>query len=183
MMIPSGPNAEIGAPLRERKEARRLAIVRNLEQAAAYPVGDKIAALAIGLDAIEIADRCRVTKSRHFLRREIDHLHVAGHLGREVRGHLAPRRDHKPPVLSLARSFKNLDPGASYCLIISPFAMSISAIRSTSAAYSLPLASASPVGLSRPLTHSIVTTFPSGPSFEMKPLPSFFIGSPLTFDP
>src|SRR3954453_13665636 len=39
------PYAEIGAPLRERKEARRLAIVRGVEQAAAYPVGDKIAAL------------------------------------------------------------------------------------------------------------------------------------------
>ena len=71
-------HAEIGASLRERKEARRLAIFRNLEQAAAYPVGDKIAALAIGLDAIEITGRCRVTKSRHFLRREIDRLHVAG---------------------------------------------------------------------------------------------------------
>src|SRR5258705_171289 len=52
------PHAEIGAALRERKEARRLAIVRNVEQAAAYPVGDKIAALAIGLDTIEIAGRC-----------------------------------------------------------------------------------------------------------------------------
>src|SRR5215212_9884318 len=59
-------HAQIGAPLRERKEARRLAIVRDIEQAAAYPVGDKIAALAIGLDTIKIAGWCRITKSRHF---------------------------------------------------------------------------------------------------------------------
>jgi hypothetical protein len=82
----------------------------------------------------------------------------------------------------MATSLRNLAPSTFTRAFSFADAMSMPITSSRSATHSVPPKLRNPFGAFSPVNQSALTTDPSRPSFEMRPLPSRSVGVPLICD-